>query len=280
MRINRLLALLVALLLGLSTVALADPCALCGRESGSDAYLCTACLLELLTKEEDLSGGLTLEAPVVNPDGTVTLSWADKGGKGPYTVRYELLEAAPVPFGWTAATDVTETTCTLTQLVPGVSYVFIVSDSEGNQVECVYYAPVPAEGNEIGARIRFKTMRREQSVRRNTQRSFSAEEISGNPGKYEFGLYLRLTYSVLARTRNYAFGITVEAPNGFSDVILSGGLELLHGRSAVPVWGFISLGDYFACLQDYYGGIPTGEYKVTMHFNGNPACSDTFTVVE
>ncbi len=278
MRIKGFVALLCALLLALPCIALAESCALCGAECGTESYLCTACLLELL-EEEDLSGELAVDAPAVNPDGTVTVSWTDGAGNGPYTVRYELLESAPVPFGWTAASDVGGTSFTLTQLAPGVSYVITVVNAQGDEAKCVYYAPVPGTDTQIGARIRFKTMRRLEAARRTVRRDFSAGEIM-TESDYEYGLYLRLTYSTLIRTRNYAFCITVEAPNGFTDVIFSGNLELLHGKSAVPVWGFIPVDNYFACLKDYYGGIPTGEYKVTMHFNGNRVYTETFDMAE
>lgn len=275
-RIIRLLALTFAMLFVFSGVALAEPCALCGKESGSDSYLCTACLLNLL-EGEDRSGGLTVNEPVVNEDGTVTLTWVDTEGNGPYTVCYELLETAPVPFGWTAAENISGTSCTLTQLVPGMSYVLTVMDSADGKVECVYYAAQPGDGNEIGAKIRFKTMLRNGRV--TNERTFSAAEIAEDNGK-EHGLYLRLSYSTLKKTRHYAFCVAVEAPNGFADVIFSGTLELSHGKSQVPVWGFIAMDDYFAYLENYYGGIPAGEYIVTMYFDGGVVDSKTFEVTE
>ena len=74
---------------------------------------------------------------------------------------------------------------------------------------------------------------------------------------------------------NSASGHTYEAYQ-----IFSGNLELHHGVSAIPVWGFIPVDDYFALLQDYYGGIPTGEYDVTLFFNGQKVWSVPFTVNE
>lgn len=275
-RISRLFALLLALLLVCPAAALADPCALCGSETHSESYLCAACLLDLL-EGEARTGGLELGDPIVCEDGSVVVSWSDSADNGPYQVYYELLESAPVPFGWTAARGVQGNSCVLTQLVPGVSYIFTVSDKDGNKVHQVYYAQQPGDGNEIGARIRFKTMRRHDRTTKNVQ--WSAEEIAQDNG-YTHGLYLRLTYSTLKKTRNYAFCVSVEAPNGFSDVIFSGGLTLDYGKSQVPVWGFIPMDDYFACLESYYGGIPTGEYIVTLYFNGGYVDSSTFEVAE
>lgn len=273
----RLCALVTALLLLGATPALAASCSLCGSETGSDDYLCTSCLLALLHQERE-DAPLTIDGAVQNADGTVTVTWTDDPANGPYTVLYELLETAPVPFGWTAAEGVTETSCTLTRLVPGVSYVITVVDGQGLRDEITYFAAVPGTDREIGAKIRLKPIQRiDRSARKKT--AFSASEIAQENGT-EHGLYLRLTYSTLARTRHYAFQIAVEAPNGFSDVIFSGNLELHHGVSAIPVWGFIPMDDYFALLQDYYGSIPTGEYDATLYFNGQKVWSAPFTVNE
>ena len=273
----RLCALVTALLLLGATPALAASCSLCGSETGSDDYLCTSCLLALLHQERE-DAPLTIDGAVQNADGTVTVTWTDDPANGPYTVLYELLETAPVPFGWTAAEGVADTSCTLTRLVPGVSYVITVVDGQGLRDEITYFAAVPGTDREIGAKIRLKPIQRiDRSARKKT--AFSASEIA-QENETEHGLYLRLTYSTLARTRRYAFQIAVEAPNGFSDVIFSGNLELHHGVSAIPVWGFIPMDDYFALLQDYYGGIPTGEYDATLYFNGQKVWSAPFTVNE
>ena len=275
--ITRVSAIVLALMLLLMTPAFAATCTLCGSETGSDDYLCTNCLLSLLGQKKE-AVPLTVTGAVQNDDGTVTVSWTDEAANAPYAVHYELLETAPVPFGWTAAEGLTDTSFTLERLVPGVSYVITVVDAQGQTAKTTYYAPVPGTDSEIGAKIRLKPMNR---IGRSTKRqvSFSASEIA-EANETLHGLYLRLTYSQLARTRYYAFQIAIEAPNGFSDVFFSGNLELRHGRSAIPVWGFIPVDDFFNLLQNYYGGVPTGEYDVTLYFNGNKVWTVPFSVSE
>lgn len=272
--VTRLLTLALVLMMTLSLPALAEGCALCGKETGSDTYLCAGCLLGLL-EEKDISGGLEITGAAANADGSVTLTWSDAADNGPYTVYYELLDSAPTAFGWTAATNVRASGVTLTQLAPGVSYVFTVEDASGNQAQQIYYAPVPENGNEIGAKIRIHTKVR--NGRKVLELPFSASEIMQDNGK-EHGLYMKLAYSMLRKTRNYAFSVTVEAPGGFADVVLSGALTLNYGKSEVPAWGFIGLDDYFSYLERYYGGVPAGEYLVTMNFDGKPAYTVSFEV--
>jgi hypothetical protein len=192
-------------------------------------------------------------------------------------VYYELLDRAPASFGWTAARNVRGNGVILRQLVPGVSYVFIVEDASGNRAEYVYYAPAVETGNEIGAKIRIHT-----KVRSGSQElylPFSAGEIMQENGK-EHGIYLKMAYSMLRKARNYSFSVTVEAPNGFADVVLSGDITLNYGKSEVPAWGFIALDDYISYLERYYGGVPTGEYDVTLYFDGHEVWSVPFTVAE
>lgn len=274
--VTRLLALALVLMMALSLPALAESCALCGKETGNENYLCANCLLGLL-EEKDVSGGLEITGATVNEDGSVTLRWTDAADNGPYTVYYELLDSAPVAFGWTAASNVTGNAITLTQLVPGTSYVFTVADASGSKAEHVFYAPALENGNEIGAKIRIHTkLRRDRNV---LEYPFSASEIMEDNGR-EHGLYMKLAYSMLRKTRYYAFSVTVEAPNGFADVVLSGNLTLNYGKSEVAAWGFIALDDYFSYLERYYGGVPVGEYLVTMHFDGKPAYTVPFMVNE
>lgn len=279
MRVNflsRLLALAMVLSLCFTLPALAADCALCGQETGSDAYLCADCLLALLN-DEAAAGGLEITGVTVNADGSVTLCWEDSASNGPYCVYYEPLNNAPVPFGWTAAQNVQGNAITLSQLVPGVTYVFTVTDAAGHQADYVFCTSAPKEGNEIGAIIRLKT--RQRNSRSRWEAPFSASEIMQD-NSLEHGLYVKLAYSMLRKTRNYAFSVTVEAPNGFADVVFSGRIQLNYGKSEVPAWSFVCLDDYFSYLERYYGGVPTGSYRVTLNFDGKPACSGAFTVGE
>ncbi len=273
--LTRLMALAMVLMM-VSIPAMAENCALCGKDAGEGYYLCAACMLGLL-EEKDVSGGLEITGAEQNEKGNVLFTWQDEANNGPYTVQYELLEAAPVPFGWTAATGVTGTSWELKQLAPGVSYVLTVTDASGNQAQTIYLAKAPENGNEIGARIEVRT--RIFNGSRLVEIPFSAAEIVKDNG-WENGLYVHLTYSMLVKTRRYDFTLTVEAPNGFADTVLSGDITLNRGKSVVEPWDFISLADYFGRLNAYYGEIPLGEYTVTLNFDGKPAWSQTFMVQE
>ena len=272
---SRLLILVMAMLMTALPVW-AEGCALCGQETGGDTYLCADCLTGLLA-EQDVSGGLSIGEAALNGDGSVTLTWQDTADNGPYNVYYELMQASSVPFGWTAGSGVQGGSITLNQLVPGVSYVFTVEDASGHRVQYRYYAPAVTVGNEIGAKIRIHTKVRYDD--KDLYLPFSAGEIMQDNGKAH-GLYLKMAYFMLRATREYAFSLTVEAPNGFADTVLGGGLTLNYGKSEVPAWGFISLEDYFDRLERCCGSVPAGEYRVMMNFDGKPAYAVSFEVRE
>lgn len=272
-----LLILLVFTLLALTAApALAATCSLCGGEADNADYLCTDCLVQLLNAERN-SGGLEITGAGQGADGVVTLTWTDAEGNAPYAVRYELLEPAPVPFGWTAAEGLQDTSCALTRLVPGVSYVLTVVDSQEHSARITYCAPVPGEENTIGAALRVKPTLRSGTNNAYPERFSVSEVITG--GKAH-GLNLRVTYSTLRQAHRYAYQFTVTAPNGFSDVVFSGVLELDSGRSTLPAWDFIPLDDYFALLQEHYGSLPTGQYEVTLFLNGSRATSTLFVMLK
>ena len=73
---TRLAALALVLMMTLCLPAAAESCALCGKDTGSDAYLCAACLLDMLA-EKDISGGLEITGVETGEDGLVTLTWKD-----------------------------------------------------------------------------------------------------------------------------------------------------------------------------------------------------------
>ncbi|MBQ8555249.1 MAG: fibronectin type III domain-containing protein [Clostridia bacterium] len=269
--------MIVGLMILTTMSALAEGCTLCGGETSGDSYLCTSCLVELLTSDEPAST-VTIDAATNNGDGTVTLSWTDSGEGAPYTVYYELLESAPRTFGWTAATGLTDTSLTLTRLVPGVDYSFTVVDKDGRAAEIVYYAPDPGEDTEIGTRIRVKPRSKHIRVYK-TLDHFAAWKIAAD-NDYEYGMTVRVNYSMLKKTRHYNFQVVMEAPNGFKDTVYSGTLTLSHGRSYLPLWGFVSVDDYFDLLNTYYGEIPAGDYTVALYLNGALACTDSITVSE
>lgn len=276
--VTRLLMLAMVLMMIPVCSAMAESCILCGEESGSDAYLCADCLLDMLA-EKDISGGIDITGVETNADGSVTLRWTDAANVGSYSVYYELLEQAPVPFGWTAVENTDANAVTLMQLAPGVSYVFTVEDAAGNRAETVYYAPAVENGNEIGMKIHVHTRHWYNRYTRTENVDFSASEIVQD-NRTKHGLSLKMNYSMLRKTRNYAFCVTVEAPNGFVDVVYSGQVTLNHGKSEVPAWTFIEMDEYFDLLERYYGGIPTGEYLVTLYFDGKMVNTASFEVAQ
>ncbi len=270
---------LISLLLLLSMLplsALADSCVQCGQETGNNDYVCTACLVALL-EGEPTATPLTMTRVRRDYEGTVTIQWADAAGNAPYRVMYALLEGAPEPFGWTDCEATYDTQHTLTRLVPGQSYLLTIEDSQGNTLEYPYYAEPAPQKNEIGMRIFIEPYRR-NSYAKNVPCDLTLAQLA-RPG-YTHALYVSLKYSMLAYGRLYDFQLALHAPNGFTDVIFSGSLEMKPGRSTLPDWGRVPLDDYFSYLNRYYGGIPLGKYTATLYFNGDEVCSDSFTIAK
>ncbi len=266
-------ALLLALLLTVLTVpALAASCVQCGGETEGDEYLCTACLVKLL--KDEAPANLTFKRVYQDYWGNVRVQWTDSEGNAPYRVIYELAEEAPKAFGWTDAADLTVTHHTLRRLAPGVSYIITVADCKGNIIKYEYEPVPPAVNDRIGAGFTLATQRHTASAGVQKVSFTLAELSSGNVHT----LAVQPSYARLAYGYLYQFHLTVTAPNGFTDVIYSGNLDLGPGLTYLDEWSRIPVDDYFGYLTRYYGGIPTGEYLVTLYFNGEAIGCEGFTV--
>ncbi len=267
-------ALILSLCAG---AALAEGCSLCGGERDTEDAVCTDCFVKLLTGEMTPSP-LNITGAQKNVDGTVTIAWEDAGDGAPYRVLYELLDAAPVPFGWTDCAMTRQTAHTFARLVPGVHYVFTVVDIKGNQARYTYFADPVAEDRSIGMHFFADTLWRTKENYAFYEPLTLADFASDKAVSFE--LYVVPRYSELRAPRAYQMQLGLTAPNGYRDIIFSGSITLGAGRTHLPDWNEVPMNDFFTCLEKYYGGIPAGEYVVTMYLNGAEAYERSFIISE
>ncbi len=265
-----LLSLLLSLLI---SPALADPCVQCGKEAGEGEYLCTSCLVSML---ETTPANLSLRRICRDYWGHVRVQWNDPDGNAPYRVTYRLLHDAPVPFGWTDAEGITTNHHTLTRLAPGVGYVITVEDAAGHTLHCTWQQEPATMAQSIGAKLLLDTaVTSPEGLRQLT--AFTLSQLASDNSHQ---LAVQPIYSRLAYGHLYSFHLTVTAPNGFTDVVYSGDLDLGPGQTHLETWDHIPMDGYFGYLTRYYGGVPTGAYRVTLYLNGAEAANGCFTIAE
>ncbi len=274
-KIIRLLALTLCMIV-FCTTALAANCTNCGNPLDAGDKFCGECGAKVKSAPVS-SSNLTIDSCVLNEDGTVTVRWTDKAANGPYDVLYSLVDAAPKPFHWMAKENTSGKSYTTDMLVPGVAYYFYVRDNSGNTSSGFLYQPnMPSFNNVIGASLCVEPRGK---IHRTTPEEiyFSSYELARNLTRNEYGLWVNIEYSPLAYPRDYRIQLCIEAPNGFVDTVHNVGYHLPAGRSKIKM-DCMRLNEYFNDLLTFYEEIPTGEYNITMYFDGDIIYDDTFYV--
>jgi len=223
-----------------------------------------------------------------NGDGTCTVKWTGTRTSTPYKVYY----AQKTAYSYTSETlqdnytgrwhavDSSDnkfygTSATVDRLIPGQAYWIIVEDANGTQ-DIYEYTPGKAPGfpdfpTDLSIQLKSRTG---SSYKEHT--SFSASEIARSSNT-EYGAYIRLDYSMLAREREYLGHVAITAPNGA--VITDGLVDIFlpRGRS-YSYFSFYSLDDFFEIMIDQFGEVPTGTYEWSLYYDGMYINTTTFRV--
>lgn len=221
-----------------------------------------------------------------NGDGTVTVNWRTNGTSGPYEVYYAQKFSSnylndrehELSTGlWPATEDNSfyGTSATVDRLIPGQEYWIVVFDSDDNSAH-YSYRPGPAPNfPDFPTKITLQLKSRTGSSYAE-HRSFSARDIIGNSNT-EYGFYVKLEYSQLARAREYLGHAAIIAPNGvvFTDELLN--VYLPNGRSYSYIT-FYSLDWFFSIMEKYFDEIPVGTYQWALYYDGMYVNTQTFTV--
>ncbi len=215
---------------------------------------------------------LKITSVTSNDDGTVTVRWS--GGTAPYSVHYEFEDPAPNDFWWTEEESTYSTRCILPYLAPNVDYILTVKDANGKKAT-YNYCQYTYTYNEIGTQADIKLRIREYGETRNVSR-FSASDIESS-WNTAYGLYIKLSYSMLARAREYRYRFVIAAPNGYSQV-WDGTLNLPAGRSSLGAWQFFDLTDYFNSVERWYNEVPIGYYEFRLYYDDVHVLTERFYV--
>lgn len=213
----------------------------------------------------------------ITSDGAI-ITWT--GGTEPYTIvagtRKEDGTLAVVDRGELMAS----TTCTFYQMAPGVSYGFEVTDVNGTTASTDFTVPEAAsfvDGALMGDAFTLSTEKwRQETGREAASARFVATEIAGQQAAY--GVDVKVGYPQLARTRTYETLAAVKAPNGYVHVIDCGTQEYrrVDGRGTKTVT--VDLSNFFMGLNEAYGSVQTGEYRVTVYLDGMYVADGAFSV--
>ena len=173
--------------------------------------------------------------------------------------------------------DINTKQYTLDYLIPGETYNIEVEDCNGETASTTITVPAIGDfedGKLTTASIKTKI---EPKYKNNSSdgdkaskdlKAFSASDIMNANGK-EYGFQYTVDYPVLAKSRFYDTLIAIEAPNGFVDTFYMGNIEYTRYNSATGrLWWYFMGKGFFNSLQRATDTVPTGEYIITLYWDG------------
>ncbi len=219
-----------------------------------------------------------------NGNGTVTLTWEDPNGHGPYTLGFfDKMTASYArdewncDLAWTVTEPVEENTYTFGDLLPGRSYWLVVQDSQGSTIYVAYDAePVqPFHGMPITMGVK---LRKQGPGGLEAVKAFSAKAIAEASDDVDYGARIQLDYGYLREARTYHGLVVLTAPTGAYVTVAD---ELTFPQnSKYTFWNFYPFTFHFDVMADVYGEIPTGAYTLSLYLDGQHVADYCFEVGE
>ncbi len=254
-------------------------CPSCGTNHGEKSYaFCPECGAKLGAAAPAAATTAPAEEPAIseifeNGDGTVSVLW-NADGTSMYQVRYILKQSDNPEADKTAANSIGywyhESDIgffTLGMLMPGQAYWIGVFDQAGRG----HYVPFEPSGtvenfsafdNELYC---WPVLR--QDGKDTEVDSFTTAQFATGSGA-ECGLFVAMEYNNPGEVCEPVVQIAIEAPNGAKKVIYATNVTIKPQTSDVAGWSFASLKDYAGIMEKYFGGMLTGEHKVTVYLDG------------
>ncbi len=209
-----------------------------------------------------------------NGNGTVALTW--KGGKAPYNVRYHVKRSEDYqadltnPNGtgrWMAADKLTDTSYTLTDLVPGVSYWLTVFDAAG----AGWYAPYivsPAPQSVPGLTASLEVVPKACVGENVTEIDVFPVAAVGVEDDTEYGASIILQYENAGEERSAFFQLVYTLPGGATMCNYDSEVTLYSGSHWIGWESFRSMENFLSYLRGMWGGFNEGDFKVDVYLDG------------
>ncbi len=232
------------------------------------------------------NNGMTIESLVRNDDGSLTITWNDPSGKGPYQVDYGQKVSGDFEADYDNlrsvgmfydTKDAYVESHTLNYLAPGQAYWIAIYNADGQRTYCAYEPPAAETFSEYTVKLSHQLKQRTSSGDTKVN-YFTSAEIAKHTTTH--GMYLKASYPQLARERNYVGRVVIEAPTG---AVVTDGVVDIHfdrGAEGYIYWTFYDLEWYLGVLENRYGAVPTGTYTVKLYLDTYYAGSTDFTIYE
>lgn len=185
-----------------------------------------------------------------NKKGNVTVTWKDAGYKGEYKVTYKI---SSWKTSYRDEDSYDERSATFNWLVPGATYKFTISRTDGTSTKTKKYT-VP--------KATFMDWTSGKSVIVQNMRNIIIGQDSLNKV-----IELRMYYPRIKQVREYYCLIALRTPKGYASYV-EFDPTLKPGRKGTYTWFKTDLAKWMKSVKENFGKYPKGEYKFEIYLNG------------
>ena len=310
MNIRRCLAVLLSVLLllclaGSSALAAYQYCPFCGQNLENKEYAyCPYCGNKL---EAEQSGGslgslsdlishvsareFEISSSVSMNHGWATVSWTDSENKGPYKVYYRYADGINDNqlWFWAGGNESESTTSsksfTSENLIPGKQYVIAVEDGDGNEIQKTVRIPdapsfvdgkLQASSLKVKLAPRFLPRSSADAKSAKTLNKFVSSQMDFVSNYY--GLRLEISHPQLGKERHYPCLIAFYAPNSFVWSYYDPDFNMATFQNGGSTYYYCVGTGFFDEVNETFGSMVRGSYRVEVFFDGMYVGSNTFNV--
>ena len=207
-----------------------------------------------------------------NNEGTVTVKWTDSASRGPYKVTYRQLVSDDFNnsrqkkiWYYTATESTYLNSCVIEYMEPSANYWITVEDKDGNEVR---YAYKPAKFLTFDSfNINIQGYLKQRKYGDGTKINYFSKTDFERMPLYDWGLYLKLSFSKRSSTRDYVAHFAVYDPNGIQHTVRRTDCVTIKKGHTYAYWDFVDLSQAFENAEKY-GDIVTGEWRMDIYLNG------------
>lgn len=221
----------------------------------------------------------SLNSTIRYRDGKTIITWTTKGNAGTCSVRMEAVNGSSKQHRWRLGTSSTGS-LTTGELMPGKTYkLTLLSEDYDVLDERTYTIPdVPTfqDGKLKNSSVKITIEPRRLpagSLKADAKKvnSLSASRIKAglDSGDESYGFKYQMKMPTLAKERTFYVTIYVEAPGGYLEVEVFDDVTFDRvNRGYQTLWWNCLGTDFFKNLYETTGDIPSGNYSITMFWDG------------
>ena len=282
-------------------------CPACGTAKPKEDWTCSACGQKGNTGNFCINCGASREGSsprqetkqpahtaqlsdtIVYREGVSTISWTVQGSRISCDVIMEAVNGNSKQHRWNLGSGTSSVKTSM--LMPGKTYQITLVETDSSEIldEKTYTMPRASTFEDgrlknTSVKVTIELRKLDAGKPRSEAKkvsSLSADKIinSIRNGGESYGFKYQMRMPTLAKPRSFYVTIYIESPDGFLEAEIWSDMEFKRVSGGYQtIWYYMLGDDYFENLYKITGDIPSGNYTVTMFWDGMYVNQSTFKV--